>query len=85
MSLTIKSLRKDLPHWKWKATRSGFNWNYTGSIVDSNGHLIQVLVYPVASWTGWEDNYSTEWRVEHGLHSESYAHFWLKETGRNKT
>lgn len=80
--MTIKELREQLPSWKWKATRSGFGWNYTGSINEPDGHLVQVLVYPVASWTGWEDHYETQWRVEHGLHSESYSSFFIKESTR---
>lgn len=80
--MTVNTLRKDLPHWNWKATRSGFGWNYVGSIKGPNDQLIQVLVYPVAHWTGREDRYSTEWRVEHGLYSEPYTAFRLKERER---
>jgi hypothetical protein len=74
MPLNIKSLKKDLPHWEWKAVKNNFGCIYEGTKADK-----QVTIYAVSVWSGWGDHYETEWRVELGETSMPYAGFWLKE------
>lgn len=63
-----------MPHWEWKAVRQGFGWEYEGKRGDCTVH-----VYPVSVVVGpYDDDFETQWRVDDGETSYSYASWWVK-------
>lgn len=72
--LSLRILRERVPTWQWKAERRyGLGWNYTGS---KDGR--SVCIYCTAVLCG-EDEFQTQWRVDDGVKSETFASWWLHE------
>lgn len=78
--MKLAELRAEVPHRQWTAIRSGFGWEYEG--VNDGGRPVRV--YPVSVLCGREDDYATEWYVDDGDRTETYASWWLREEHRGK-
>lgn len=75
--ITIKALRHNHPTWAWKAIRSlcSIGWEYEGR---KDKRCVEIRAYSVL--VDEYDNYRTEWRVDEGNKSQSYAlWFWEKQ------
>jgi hypothetical protein len=73
--VSLRHLRTEVPHWEWVAVRNGMMWNYEGRRGDKVVH-----VYPVSVIVGHygDDLVETQWRVDDGDTSMSYASWWVK-------
>jgi hypothetical protein len=69
MDITLKRLCSWHPEWEWRAVRTGFGWEYVGNRTFAE---VRVRAYSVLCGPS-EDDCATQWRVEQGEHSESFA------------
>jgi hypothetical protein len=71
--MRIDELRQEAPDWAWGAERYGFGWRYIGT---KDGQRRSVSA--VSRICG-EDDFFTEWRVDDGITSMSYAMWRLQQ------
>lgn len=70
--MNIGSLRRSAPNWTWTAKHHGMGYEYEGR---RDAEIVRV--YAVAVHCGpAEDDFATQWRVDDGETSFTYAE-WL--------
>jgi hypothetical protein len=78
--MNLRKLRAECPDWAWRPERYGFGWRYLGQ---REGRRVVVQAFSVLCGPGETDDAETQWRVDDGQTSRSYAAWWMSKCSHN--